>query len=287
MNDVLAPYIRDINLRIRAKDPTGFEDAVDFTERHPEIWEVWHTLAYAHESRGDYAAAIAAVTRAMELNPREPLLFLERGAYALLMGDHERAVADFSQGLALCDELDQDYFSEALHFLRAEAFVQLGNKAEAVADLSHVPDDYVFWTIQARSKEELLTLCGERLEPRAKEVMAREKLWIPEGRGMLLFDNWAVLPDSPDEQEVKVATKLGADGLAAADAALLECTRNRSLKAARVIMEAIGACGFPSTENYLRVFARRLIVLVEAGAVIADGNLRRPGYSQVRLPSKD
>ncbi|MDI1435477.1 hypothetical protein [Polyangium sorediatum] len=283
--DLLAPEIMNINLRIRAKDPTAFDDAVEFTEQYPEIWEVWHTLAYAHESRGDYAAAIAAATRAMDLDGQQPVLFLDRGAYALLSGDYERAVADFSQGLILCDELDWDDYSDALHFLRAEALVQLGKKAEALADLSHIRDDYVFWTIKARSKAELFALCGKSLEPRP-EVITRESLRLPKGRGRLFFENWVVLPDSPDEKEAALATKLGAAGLAAIDAALLKHTRDRAQKSARIIFEAIEACGFPRTDNHLRLFARRLIALAEAGAVVARGNLHRPGYSEVRLPDK-
>jgi tetratricopeptide (TPR) repeat protein len=292
----LAPDIMSIICRIRDKDPTGFDDAVELSEQYPEVWEIWHTLAYAHESRGEYAAAIAALTRAMALEAQEPVLFLDRGGCALLAGEYERAVADFSQGLARCDELDWDYYREPLHFLRAEALVQLGKKAEALADLSHVRDDYLFWTIKARSKAELLALCGEGaasslgregLVPPPEEVVTRESLRIPRNKGNLAFEDWPVLSESPDEEEAALANELGAAGLTAIDAALLKYTRNRYLKAARVIIDAIEDAGIPiDDETSIRLYARRLIALADAGAIEVRGDLHRPRFSEVRLPDK-
>ncbi|MDI1447448.1 tetratricopeptide repeat protein [Polyangium sp. 6x1] len=293
---LLAPDIMNIIWRIRAKDPTAFADAVEFTEQHPEIWELWHTLAYAYEARGEYTAAIAALTRAIVLSPREPVSFMDRGGCALMAGHYERAMADFSLGLILCDELDWDDYREALHFLRAEAFVQLGKKAEALSDLAHVPHDYVFWTIQVRSKAELLALCGEGaassggmdgLERRPEEVITRESLRVPSTKGNLVFEDWAVLPESPDEEESELAMEMGTAGLEAIDAMLLKYTRDRYLKAARVIIDAAQASGVPySDETRIRLYARRLIVLANAGALEARGNLHRPRFSEVRLPEQ-
>jgi tetratricopeptide (TPR) repeat protein len=296
MRGSLAVGIMKIIMRIRAKDPTALDDAIELTEEEPDIWEGWHTRAYAHEARGDDAAAIEALTRAMELDAREPVLFLDRGGCALKTGDYERAVADLSEGLVLCEELDWDYYREPLHFLRAEALVELGRKAEALADLAYVRDDYVFLTTQVRSKAELLALCGEGaasgsgsevggLEQRSVEVVTRESLRVPNGRGMLLLDDWAELSESPDEEETTLATELGAAGLAAMDAALVKHAIDRWRKAARVIAEAVEASSFPlDDENRIRLFARRLIVLADAGALEAQGNLHWPRFSEVRLP---
>jgi tetratricopeptide (TPR) repeat protein len=104
MSEDLDRVIRNIKYRIGQKEPTGFTDAVRLAEQYPEEPRVWHTLAYAHEMKNEYAAAISASTRAIELNPKEPALFFTRGGYALHTGDHERAVADFSQGLVLSDD---------------------------------------------------------------------------------------------------------------------------------------------------------------------------------------
>ncbi|MDC0744980.1 tetratricopeptide repeat protein [Polyangium mundeleinium] len=261
--------IRNIKYRIRKSDPTGFEDAVRLVEQYPEDPHVWDTLAYAHSSSDDYVAAIAAISRAIELNPKDPALFFDRGEYALQTGDHERAVADFGQGLVLCDEPRWEYLREVLHFLRAEAFVHLGKKAEALADLSHVRDDYRYWTTELRSKADLLVMCGESVPP------LKEKEEAPLSSPM---------PESPDEEEIALGKELGEAGLAAVDAALLKQMTHRYLKAARIIVDALDFGSYPLDDTHVRLFARRLIALAEAGTIEARGNLLNPRRSEVCLP---
>lgn len=273
MSEDLDRVIRNIKYRIGQKDPTGFEDAVRLAEQYPEEPRVWRTLAYAHEMKNEYAAAIAAGTRAIELSPKAPALFFKRGEYALQTGDHERAVADFSQGLVLSDESKSDYYRETLHFLRAEAFAQLGKKAEALADLSHVRDDFSFWTTQLRSKADLLVLCGESVPP-PKEKEEEPAVLSPS------------MPEYPDEAEVALARELGEAGLAAVDAALLKHVIHREQKAARVIGDALDFGRYTLDDTHVRLFARRLITLAEAGTIEARGDLHNPRRSEVRLPKK-
>lgn len=161
MSNDLESMIRNIKDRIEAKDPTAFEDAVKLTEQYPEEAQVWNTLAYANNWKKDYPAAVAAMTRAIELRPGRPALHFTRGGYSLMAGDYDRAIADFTEGLALGKHLEREPCREVLFFLRAEACYQLGRKAEARADLEHVEDDCTFWTVQVRSKAELLALCTE------------------------------------------------------------------------------------------------------------------------------
>ncbi|MBK9266599.1 MAG: tetratricopeptide repeat protein [Polyangiaceae bacterium] len=151
----------EVQERKRAKEQADFEDAVSQTEQHPDDPKAWRALARAHNSNDDYPAAITAMTRAIELGLSASDAYWDRGRYALMAGDYDLAIADFSQGLVLSDQLNNDDLREELHFLRAEAFFQLGRKTEARADLEHVRDDCVSWTIQVRSKDELLALCAE------------------------------------------------------------------------------------------------------------------------------
>jgi len=279
MDESLEVVLRKLNVRIRYRDPAAFEEITGLAEQYPEEPKVWRLLAYAHEKRDDYAAAIAAYTRAIALSPKVlwlMALFFSRGESALYTGDYELAVADFSQGLVLSDEFNSDYLREELHFLRAEAFIQLGKKAEALADLSHVKDDYVSVRAESRSKADLLVMCGE--EPPVKsrsESREPEEPEEPDG-----------VPEDPDEEEAALAAKLGEAGLEAVDAALLKYTRDRYLKAARVIADALDACGFPRDDNHVALFVRRLIALAEAETIEAQGNLYRPTRSEVGLPEK-
>ncbi|HVJ90912.1 MAG TPA: DUF3658 domain-containing protein [Labilithrix sp.] len=281
MVESLEIVLRKIHVRIGSNDPAAFEEIAKLAEQYPEKPKVWCTLACAHEARGDHAAAIAAVTRAMALDAREPGLFLDRGHYALNAGDYERAAADFSQGLALHDEPNWDFYCEMLHFMRAAAFYRLGKKAEALADLAHVRDDYVLWKGELWSKLELLVLCGASVPPPGGDGSAASSEPLRYS-GNLVFENQSALPASPDEEEAALATELGAAGLEAIDAALLECTRDRYLKAARVIADAIKDSGFPLDDNHVWLFCRRLNILADAGLVQARGNLHRPRFSEVR-----
>jgi len=161
MNDSLKAQLRKIDERVNTEDPTVLDDTIKLTEQYPDEPEVWHSLGYVYESQENYPAALTTMSRVIELAPQEPAYYHHRGCCALMAGDYNLAIADFSQGLALCDEWKNDYYRQSLHFLRAEAHYQLGRKAEAQADLAHVDDDTVSWTIQVRSKAELVALCSK------------------------------------------------------------------------------------------------------------------------------
>lgn len=93
------------------------------------------------------------------------------------------------------------------------------------------------------------------------------------------------LPATPTEAETALATQLGSDALKAMDAALLAQAGKRWLKVARIVGDALKAGEFdPWEEAHLHSHLRRLMALVEAGALEAQGNLRRPRWSEVRLP---
>ena len=161
MSDTLKTRIRAIKDRIEANEASAFYDAVKLTEEYPDEPKVWGTLAFANEWKNDYAAAYIAITREMELRPGRPASYFTRGGYSLMAGDYNSAITDFTEGLALGKDLEREPYREVLHFLRAEAYYQLGRKAEAQADLDHVGDDCTFWTVQVRSKAELVALCAE------------------------------------------------------------------------------------------------------------------------------
>lgn len=99
-----------------------------------------------------------------------------------------------------------------------------------------------------------------------------------------MLDDWDELSASPDEEETALAMSLGAAALDSIDATLLKHARHQWQKAARVVLDAVEAGGFPlSDETRVRVHVRRLIVLAESGALESKGNLRKPRSSEVRL----
>src|SRR5262245_20722959 len=102
---------------------------------------------------------------------------------------------------------------------------------------------------------------------------------------MLLLDDDDQLPDSPTEAETLLAESLGTAGLRAIDESIVNATRTRWLIVARVVVDAIGVAGFPMEESPIQLHVRRIIALVSAGRLDAQGNVHRPRFSEVRLPA--
>ena len=101
---------------------------------------------------------------------------------------------------------------------------------------------------------------------------------------MLLLDDDDELPPVPEQSEVSFRVSLGTAGVDRVDHALLSSVRSSWLKVARVVSSAIEAQAFdPWNDGCLHLHVRRLMELVEAGTLEAQGNLRRPRFSEVRL----
>ncbi len=100
------------------------------------------------------------------------------------------------------------------------------------------------------------------------------------------MDDDDVLPLSPTQGETTLAAQLGPDGLIAIDSALERHARpGRWLKVARVVADALEAGGFSlSDDSHVELHVRRLIGLVESGLLEAQGDVRKPRWSEVRRP---
>jgi tetratricopeptide (TPR) repeat protein len=159
MSELLDSLIKDIENRVRAKDPTAVDRAKQLAEKYPDEPEAWSLLAYAHEANRDLDGAVFAANRMMEVAPSEPAVFYKRGFYEHRRGNLHAALADYDQGIALSKQLQWKYYLESLYFLRADVLVKLGRKAEARADLVHVRDDFVEWMPKRRSKADILAEC--------------------------------------------------------------------------------------------------------------------------------
>jgi hypothetical protein len=94
------------------------------------------------------------------------------------------------------------------------------------------------------------------------------------------------LPEIPDSGEAEMTAKLGEAGLRAIDETLCGCAKTSWLKVARVVADALDAGGFHSFGDApVDLHVRRIIELAHAGAIESRGNLRKPRWSEVRLPT--
>lgn len=99
------------------------------------------------------------------------------------------------------------------------------------------------------------------------------------------WDTSYSLPLAPTDEEARVAAHLGEHGLRTIDANLVRHAAARSYKVLRVVTDAMKAGGFSFDDDAcFELHLRRLIGLVESDALVGLGNLRRPGFSEVRLP---
>jgi hypothetical protein len=103
---------------------------------------------------------------------------------------------------------------------------------------------------------------------------------------VLLLDDDDELAETPSANEVAFAGALGPEQVAVIDERLLRQSANEQRKVARVIFDALDDGGFDAWDDgCLEFHARRVIALADAGRLEVFGNLRKPRWSEVRLPS--
>jgi hypothetical protein len=102
---------------------------------------------------------------------------------------------------------------------------------------------------------------------------------------MLLIDDDDELSAAPDAEEAELASTLGPAGLASIDDTLCRLASPRWQKLAKVIANAMqeGGCD-PGNQVAVRLHTRRVCGLVDARALRAQGNPRKPRWSEVCLP---
>jgi hypothetical protein len=112
----------------------------------------------------------------------------------------------------------------------------------------------------------------------------RIELWTTrKDRVLLLLDDDDELPALPEDGESNLAAQLGPDALRAIDTAIVDHTRLRWLKVARIVYDAIRTGNFPVEDAIVELHVRRVILLVQPNVLEGKGNLRKPRWSEIRL----
>lgn len=94
----------------------------------PGAIEQFYRIAHKLDHQREFAAAAAGYTKVIEIYPRRPDAYFNRGICFMHMKRYDLALADFSKALVL-DPNDAD-----LYKLRANVYDQLGNGQLADAD---------------------------------------------------------------------------------------------------------------------------------------------------------
>src|SRR5437868_1848464 len=92
-------------------------------------FQTWRRRAYIESSAGDNAAAVASITHAIDMKPRElPALYLDRARLRLQMNDRAGALLDLEVGKPTV--IPMTHFSIVLEV--AQLFARAGNPNESV-----------------------------------------------------------------------------------------------------------------------------------------------------------
>jgi tetratricopeptide (TPR) repeat protein len=169
--DLLHFRIKEINnlLDTSGDEASALRLADELVRQYPHEMRAWLLRSHIHARMKAHVNAVNDITQAMEVSPiEEPCLFFDRGRYYIKLRNFQDAINDCTQGLKVCDMYQSEYYRESLHFFRACAYVQLGRKDEALADLSKVRSGYQLWVDRLVSKEMLLKECERMTSVLAK-----------------------------------------------------------------------------------------------------------------------
>lgn len=159
MGSSMDHLVKDIEILARTNASEALAQASELVKQYPGEAKAWALRAYVFGRSGHWSNAIGDLTRAIEIWPSEPGLFFHRGRYHIKSGEFHHAIDDFSQGLIACNQHSNDYYRETLHFMRAYACLETGDKTGAANDLANVRGGFALWVNSMCSRSEPLMRC--------------------------------------------------------------------------------------------------------------------------------
>ena len=156
MKSLIDAQISQIEKEVKRNSPEAIDHATNLIVQFPDYAKVWSLRAYIYARAGNLQAAISDLNHAIEKSASEPGLFFDRGRYFAQSGNYQCAIQDFTAGLIASELLNEQYYTETLYFLRADAYLHTENKRDAISDLQHVGNNFSLWTTTLLTKEMLL-----------------------------------------------------------------------------------------------------------------------------------
>jgi tetratricopeptide (TPR) repeat protein len=141
-------------------NPNAVAEMLVLAEEFPNAPELWFDLAYIYSIQKDRASAADAVSRAIALDPDEPVYLFDRARYRASLGDYHGVIEDASCGIELSERIEFFTYKELLIFLRAYACVELREFCAAKDDLMSMErQDAVMWIHTLVTWEDLMARC--------------------------------------------------------------------------------------------------------------------------------
>lgn len=141
----------------------GLKEALQYIdnlaqEKKLDSGYVWQLKATIYSRANMPGKEIICYTKALETDDNHVGLYFLRGRAFYKYRLYHKAIVDFTNGLIVSEEQLDMYFEKILYFYRAHAYFELGQYDNALEDLDQVPYDYMGWTDDLKSKEDLLRL---------------------------------------------------------------------------------------------------------------------------------
>jgi tetratricopeptide (TPR) repeat protein len=113
----------------------AIERSTELIERFPSEFELFYRRAQAHNMMNQRVQAIDDVSRAIELQPREPALYFFRGLWNIERDQFNDCIADMEKVAALEGDFATAYYVESARFLQAIAYLATAEFEHAESSL--------------------------------------------------------------------------------------------------------------------------------------------------------
>jgi tetratricopeptide (TPR) repeat protein len=94
---------------------------------------IYYERGEARAEKGDYEGAIADLSKAIEVDPKQARAYAERGWARRQMGDYDGAIADYNRAIELAPQVSSAYYDN-----RGLARLKKGDYGGAIADFTKV-----------------------------------------------------------------------------------------------------------------------------------------------------
>ncbi len=83
------------------QEQQGIQRIEEFLERHPDVWNGWFILGWAHRRLGDYASGRDAFDKAISLGGTSPDTLNELGICLMELGEHDASLKRLREALTI------------------------------------------------------------------------------------------------------------------------------------------------------------------------------------------
>ena len=165
-----SPYLNRAAVFITQKEPKkAIPDYTSALQLKPKNAVIYRQRAVAYKLAGDLDEAVRDFSRAIHVDPENLVALMGRGFLWFQCGDHERAIADFSAVIKLDPKAAQAYNNRGFNYK------ELGRWGEALADYNKAIELAPKFPLALQNKGWLLATAADKRFRDGKQAMQAAK----------------------------------------------------------------------------------------------------------------